>query len=92
MDELSTLGTGPGTAADTQNSASKTTCKIDDKNQIKMIYILTAISRTPGGHVWETTAGVQFGLENLELFDPVAREHTGYCTCKNRDHTTANRT
>jgi hypothetical protein len=30
--------------------------------------------QTPGGHVWEITVGVQFGLENLESFDPATQE------------------
>jgi hypothetical protein len=58
-----------------QNGASKTTSAINNKNWIKEQYIYSqAFHRTPGGHVWEITVGVQFRLENLDLFDPAAQE------------------
>jgi hypothetical protein len=35
MEQLSALGTGLETAAKTRIGTNKTTCKIDDKNQIE---------------------------------------------------------
>jgi hypothetical protein len=50
-------------------------CEIEDKNQIKTQFISSqAFHRTSGERVQEITAGMQFGLGNLELFDPVAQE------------------
>jgi hypothetical protein len=34
-----------------------------------------AFHRTPGGRVREITVGERFELDNLELFDPAAREY-----------------
>jgi hypothetical protein len=57
---------------ETQNSASRTTYEIDDKNQIEEQFTpAQAFHRTPDGRVRKITDEVQFGLGNLELFDPV---------------------
>jgi hypothetical protein len=49
MEQLSALRTGLGTAAETRNGASKTTCEIDDKNRIEEQFIYSQIfHRTPG--------------------------------------------
>jgi hypothetical protein len=54
-------------------------CKIDDENRIEEQFISSyAFHRTPGGRVREIIAGVQFKVENLELFDPAAQEWTGF--------------
>jgi hypothetical protein len=34
--------------------------------------------RTPGERVQKITAEVRFGLENLEFFDPVTQDMTGF--------------
>jgi hypothetical protein len=63
MDELSTLETGSGTATDTRNSASKTTCKIDDKNRVEEQNMSSQVfHRTSGGRDREITAEEQFKL------------------------------
>jgi hypothetical protein len=63
MDELSTLETRSGTATDTQNSASKTTCKIDDKNRVEEQNMSSQVfHQTPGGRDREITAEEQFKL------------------------------
>jgi hypothetical protein len=60
---------------ETQNGASKTTREIDDKNRLEKQFISSqTFHRAPGGRVRETTTGEQFGLENLELFNPAAQE------------------
>jgi hypothetical protein len=59
----------------TLNGASKTTCKIDDKNQLKKEFISAqAFHQTPGGRVWEITAGNPFEPQILKIFNPVAQE------------------
>jgi hypothetical protein len=59
--KLSAFGTGLGTTEETQNSASKTTSKINDKNQREEQFISSqAFHRTLGERVRETTAGQQF--------------------------------
>jgi hypothetical protein len=51
-------------------------CEIDDKNRIKEQYISShAFHRTPGGHIWEITAGERFKPRILESFDPMTQEH-----------------
>jgi hypothetical protein len=75
IEKLSALRTGLGTAAETHNSASESTCKIDDKNRIEEQFISSqAFHRTPGGRVRETTVGEQFKPRILETFDPVTQE------------------
>jgi hypothetical protein len=60
---------------ETQIGASKNTCEIDDKNQIKEQYLSSqAFHRTPSGRVRQITARVRFELQNLESFDPVTQE------------------
>jgi hypothetical protein len=55
--------------------ASKNTCEIDDKTRIEeQIMSSQTFHQTPGGRIQEITEGVQFGLENLESFDPVTQE------------------
>jgi hypothetical protein len=57
------------------NSASKTTCEIDDKNRIEDHFISSqTFLRTPGGRVWKITVGEQFEPWILESFDPVTQE------------------
>jgi hypothetical protein len=64
-----------GTAAETRIGASKTTCKIDDKNRIEEQFISShAFHRTSGGRVQEITAGKRFEPRILESFDPVTQE------------------
>jgi hypothetical protein len=59
------LETGLGTAIETRNGASKTTSKIDDKNQIEEQFISSyAFHRTTGGRVRETPVGEHLELEN----------------------------
>jgi hypothetical protein len=71
----SALRTGLGTAAETRNSASKTTSEIDDKNQIEEQFMSSqAFHRTSGGCIQKITAGVQFEPRNIESFDPVTQE------------------
>jgi hypothetical protein len=73
------LETGLGTAIETRNGASKTTSKIDDKNQIEEQFISSyAFHRTTGGRVRETPVGEHLELENLELFDAVAQDKTSF--------------
>jgi hypothetical protein len=65
-----------GTAAETRNSASKTTSEIDDENRIEKQFMSSqAFHRTPGTRIRETTVGEQFESRNLELFDPVDQEY-----------------
>jgi hypothetical protein len=75
MIKLSALGIGLGTVAETRNDASKTTSKIDDKNQIKKQFISSQIfHRTYGGRIRKTTVGVQFGPRIFESFEPATQE------------------
>jgi hypothetical protein len=75
MGKLSALRTGLGTTAETHNSASKTSCKIDDRNQLRKQFISSQVfHQTPGGRVREITAGEQFEPRNLESFDLVTYE------------------
>jgi hypothetical protein len=65
-----------GTAAETQNSASKTTSEIDDENRIEKQFMSSqAFHRTPGRRIRETTAEERFESRNLELFNSVDQEH-----------------
>jgi hypothetical protein len=60
---------------ETRKSASKTTCEIDDKNQIKEQFIISqAFHRAPSERVREITAGEQFEPRILESFDPATQE------------------
>jgi hypothetical protein len=60
---------------ETRNSASKTSCEIDDRNQLKKRFISSqAFHRTPGGRIRKTTTGEQFKPIILESFDPVTQE------------------
>jgi hypothetical protein len=64
---------------ETRNGASKTTCEIDDKNQIEEQFISSqSFHRAPGGRIQKTTTGEQLKLENLDLFDPVAQDKTNF--------------
>jgi hypothetical protein len=75
MDKLPAFGTGLEITAETRNDAGKTTCEIDDKNRINEQFISSqAFHRTPDGRVREITMGLQFILENLKIFYPVAQE------------------
>jgi hypothetical protein len=63
------------TTAETRNGASKTTCKINDKNRLEKQFISSqSFHRTPGGRVRETTAREQFKPRILESFDPTTQE------------------
>jgi hypothetical protein len=54
---------------ETRNGASKTTSKIDDKNQIEEHYIFSQVfHRTSGVHVRETTIEKQFETRILKFF------------------------
>jgi hypothetical protein len=58
-----------------RNGASKTTSKIDDKNQIEEHYISSqAFHRTPGVHVRETIIEEQFKPRILKIFAPMTQE------------------
>jgi hypothetical protein len=64
-----------GTTTETQNGDSKTTCEIDNKNQIEEQFISSqAFHQTLGGRIWEITVGERFEPRNLESFDPVTQE------------------
>jgi hypothetical protein len=55
-------------------TVSKTTCKNDDKNQVKEQFIFSqAFHQTPDERVRKNTTGEQLRPENLKLFDPVAQ-------------------
>jgi hypothetical protein len=63
----------------TLNGAQKNPFEIDDKIRIEEQFISSqAFHRTPGGHVWETTVGERFEPRNLESFDLVTQEYTGF--------------
>jgi hypothetical protein len=69
---------------ETRNSASKTTCEIDDRNQLEKQFISSrAFHRTTGGRVQKITAEEQFKSQNLELFDPATQEYDRGFTCNN---------
>jgi hypothetical protein len=71
----SALGTGLGIVTETRIDASKNTCEIDDRNQIKDQFIsLHAFHRTSGGRVRKITAKERFQPRILESFDPVTQE------------------
>jgi hypothetical protein len=56
MEQLSTVGTGLGIIAETQNDPNKNTCDFDDKNQIKTQFMSSQIFyRTICERVRETT-------------------------------------
>jgi hypothetical protein len=56
MDKLSAFETVLKTTAETQNGASETTCKIDDKNRLEKQFISSqTFHRTPNRRVQETT-------------------------------------
>jgi hypothetical protein len=58
-----------------QNGASKTTCEIDDKNQIEEQFISSQVfHQTPGGRVQKITAGERFEPRTLESFNLVTQE------------------
>jgi hypothetical protein len=53
-----------------------TSCKINDKNQLKKQFISSqAFHRTPGVRAQEITVGDRFEPRILESFDPVTQEH-----------------
>jgi hypothetical protein len=86
--KLSTLGTGLGTVAETWNSASKTTCEINDKNRIEEQFISSqTFQRTPGGRVRDITARVQFKVWNIKSFNPMTQEFKPTSPCSD-SHTT----
>jgi hypothetical protein len=63
------------TAADTRNDASKTMCKIDNKNRMEEQFVSSQVfHRTTGRRVREITAREQFETRILESFDPVTQE------------------
>jgi hypothetical protein len=73
--KLSALRTGLGTVTKTRNGASKTSCEIDDKNQLKKQFISSQVfHRTPGGRVQKITVKEQFEPRNLKSFDPVTQD------------------
>jgi hypothetical protein len=73
--KLSALRTGLGTVAEIRNGASKTSCEIDDKNQLEKQFISSQVfHRTPGGRVQKITVREQFEPQNLESFDPVTQD------------------
>jgi hypothetical protein len=75
MDKLSALRTGLENTVKTRNNVGKTTCKIDDENQLEEQFISSqAFHWTPSGRVQEITAEVQFKLGNLNSFDPMTEE------------------
>jgi hypothetical protein len=79
MDKLSAFGTVLETTAETQNGASETTCKIDDKNRLEKQFISShAFHRTPDKRVQETTMEERFRPRILETFNPMSQEHTGF--------------
>jgi hypothetical protein len=54
-------------------------CEIGNKNRFEKQYMPSeAFHQTYGGRVREITAGVRFGLRNLESFDPVTQDMTGF--------------
>jgi hypothetical protein len=62
-------------AAETRNGASKTTCEIDEKNQIEEQFIPSrAFHQISGGRVREITKGERFEPRTIESFDPATRE------------------
>jgi hypothetical protein len=59
----------------TRNGASKTLCKINDRNQLRKQFISSqTFHRTLGGRVRKITAKDQFKPRNLESFNPVTQE------------------
>jgi hypothetical protein len=61
--KLSALRTGLGTTAETRNGARKTSCEIDDRNQLEKQFISSQVfHRTPGGRDQKTTAEERFEL------------------------------
>jgi phosphoribulokinase len=75
MEQLSALRTGLGTAAKTRIGVSNTTCKINDKNQIKEQLISSqSFHRTTGGHVQKITAEERFESRTLKSFDLTTQE------------------
>jgi hypothetical protein len=48
------------------------------KSTQKQYMLSESFHRTPGERVREITAEVRFGLENLEFFDPVTQDMTGF--------------
>jgi hypothetical protein len=64
-----------GTAAETQNTASKTTSEINDKNWIEKQFMSSeAFHQTPDGRIQETIAKEQFKPRIFESFEPVTQE------------------
>jgi hypothetical protein len=60
---------------ETRNDASKTSCEIDNRNQLEKRFISSqAFHRTPGGRVRKTTTGEKFKPIILESFDPATQE------------------
>jgi hypothetical protein len=59
----------------TRNGASKTSCEINDRNQLEKRFISSqTFHQTPVARVQETTAEEQFRSRILESFDPVTQE------------------
>jgi hypothetical protein len=72
--KLSAFGTRLGITVETRNSASKTTCDIEDKNQIEEQFISSqSFHRTLGERVREITVGKRFEPRILESFDPITQ-------------------
>jgi hypothetical protein len=60
---------------ETHNGASKTSCEIDDRNQLEKYFISSqAFHRTTSGRVREITAGERFESQILESFGSVTRD------------------
>jgi hypothetical protein len=73
---------------ETRNSASKTSCEIDDINQLEKRFISSqAFHRTPGGRIQKTTTEEQFKPKIIESFDPVTKEGTSASTYTNTPQT-----
>jgi hypothetical protein len=57
------------------NGCSQDPDKIDNRNQLKTQFISSqAFHRTPGGRVWEITAGERFEQRILESFEPATQK------------------
>jgi hypothetical protein len=57
----------------------KNTCEIDDKNQTETQFMSSqAFHRTTWWRVWEPAIWERLEQRNLELFDPITQERTGF--------------